>query len=112
MHIRLIARAYYPYASFGLGRSKPAVSVSVVNLSTFSVSIKAVGFCRSKRCWGRPEDTVRVYVGGEGSELRSHEALRLQVSSEHYEEAIRRNKYMYIQTECGYSRTSRVELEP
>ena len=109
VHIRLIARAYYPYASFGLSRSKPAISVSVVNLSTFSVYIKAVGFCSSKRCWGKVEDTVRVYIGGTESELSSHGALNLQVSGANYEEAIRQNKYMYIQTECGYSLTSRIE---
>lgn len=108
VHIRLIARAYYPYTAFGLRRSKPAISVSVINLSTFSVYIKAVGFCSSKRCWGKAEDTVRVYIGGTASELASRGALNLQVSSENYEEAIRQNKYMYIQTECGYSLTSRI----
>ena len=117
VHMRLVAVKTYPYTPVGTRSEVPELTVCVTNLSAFNVYVQAVGFssrtwycssCGVLSCNFLPLDLLRTNTS---YELKSRETLRLSVPSNVFGEAMRTNKYVYVRTDCGYFRTSRIRVK-
>ena len=111
-HIKLTIRGIYPYLVIGIRSKCPSLTVNIVNMSSFSIYINALGFCPCHWFNDYEENTHRVLLKEAPVELKPHAGMNIIISSDTYGDLIRNNKYMYVKTVCEKVKKARIEVKP
>ena len=110
-HVKLTIRGIYPYFPWGIKDKRPSLTVNIVNMSSFSIYINALGFCPHRWFNDYEENTHRVLLREAPVELKPHAGMNISVSGEPYVDLISNNKYMYVKTVCEKVKVSRIKIK-